>query len=133
MLPRIMVNEAAVYTTDIAYNIRLDENFDAPSVAFCFYNSLTMTLCEFQGRFYGGGVGELVPSEFKSLSMPYKKVSRNDFELLDTMFRRNCSFEDIVDFVDKIVLNELSSQDVAKLKSIRNKYLLRRLKTKRNE
>lgn len=129
ILPRIIVNRASIYTTDIAYNIKLDEYFDPPSVAFCFYNSLTMTLCEYQGRFYGGGVGELVPSEFKALSMPYKKIKTNDIKKIDKMFRNNEKFETIVDFVDGIVLKELDEHEINQLRIIRNKYLLRRLKT----
>ncbi|WEG12600.1 Eco57I restriction-modification methylase domain-containing protein [Pullulanibacillus sp. KACC 23026] len=127
-LPRIIVNKAGVYTTDIAYNIRLNKNFDASSIAFCFYNSLTITLCEYQGRFYGGGVCELVPSEFKSLSMPYKKIDEYDVEKLDLMFRNNEKLEKIVDYVDGIVLKELDEKDIFQLKMIRNKYLSRRLK-----
>ncbi len=86
----------------------------AYSVAFCFYNSLTVTLCEYRGRFYGGGVGELVPSEFKSLCIPYN----------------NINIEEIFDYVDSIVLEDLSITDIKAIKKIREKYLLRRLKEK---
>ena len=53
--PRICVNEADIYTTDIAYNMRLNSAYDKESMAFCFYNSLTLTQCEFYGRYYAGG------------------------------------------------------------------------------
>lgn len=130
ILPRLLVNQVGVYTTDIAYNIRLNKDFDASSVAFCFYNSLTLTLCEYQGRFYGGGVGELVPSEFKSLRLPYKKISIKDIQKVDQMLRRKEKLEKIVDYVDKIVLEELNEEHINNLRIIRNKYLLRRLKNK---
>ena len=48
-IPRICVNETDLYTTDIAYNMRLDSAYDKESMAFCFYNSLTLTQCEFMG------------------------------------------------------------------------------------
>ncbi|MFY3791819.1 Eco57I restriction-modification methylase domain-containing protein [Ureibacillus sp. MALMAid1270] len=128
LLPRLLVNKASVYTTDIAYNIRLQEYFHAPSVAFCFYNSLTLTLCEYQGRFYGGGVGELVPSEFKALCLPYKKIDGNDINKLDEMLRNNEKLEKIINFVDEKVLSELDEQELDKIKKIRHKYLLRRIK-----
>lgn len=73
-----------------------------------------MTLCEYRGRFYGGGVGELVPSEFKSLCIPYN----------------NINIEEIFDYVDSIVLEDLSITDIKAIKKIREKYLLRRLKEK---
>ncbi|WP_170220217.1 Eco57I restriction-modification methylase domain-containing protein [Paenibacillus anaericanus] len=127
-LPRLIVNSADVYTTDISYNIRLNNEFDAHSVAFCFYNSLTLTLCEYSGRFYGGGVAELVPSEFKSLSIPYKRIHKSSVKKLDRMLRENKTIEEIVKYVDGIVLNDLSPNDLDVLKKIREKYLIRRLK-----
>lgn len=130
IFPRIIVNNASVYTTDAAYNIKLIGNFDTASVAFCFYNSLTITLCEYQGRFYGGGVGELVPSEFKSLSLPYKRIDPHDIKKLDSMLRSNAKLEKIINFVDDIVLAELDKQEIDQLKAMRHKYLLRRLKSK---
>ncbi len=82
-----VVNEADIYTTDIAYNMRLDSAYDKGSMAFCFYNSLTLTQCEFYGRYYAGGVSELTPSEFKRLAIPYRKIDRNDIERLSEMFK----------------------------------------------
>jgi adenine-specific DNA-methyltransferase len=131
-LPRLLVNESGIYTTDISYNVRLSEEFDAPSVAFCFYNSLTITLCEYNGRFYGGGVGELVPSEFKSLCIPYKKIDKNDIDRLDHMLRQNAPVEEIFQYVDNVVLDALNNDDLSKLKRIREKYLMRRLKEEIN-
>lgn len=127
-LPRIIVNEPGIFTTDIAYNIRLSDDFEAKSVAFCFYNSLTIALCEYNGRFYGGGVGELVPSEFKSLSIPYKKIDEEKIQILDYMLRENASIDEILRYVDNIVLDYLDSHELDKLKKIREKYLIRRLK-----
>lgn len=127
-LPRLMVNEPRIFTTDISYNIRLTDRFDAKSVAFCFYNSLTITLCEYNGRFYGGGVGELVPSEFKSLCIPYKEIDDENVETLDSMIRQGDSVEQILQFVDEIVLDGLELYELEKIKKIREKYLIRRLK-----
>lgn len=126
--PRLIVNQANVYTTDASYNIRLNKGFDPFSVAFCFYNSLTLTLCEYNGRFYGGGVGELVPSEFKTLRIPYRDVAKSDIEKVDSMMRGNTDIWSIIDYVDQIVLNDLSAGELRSLKKIREKYLLRRLK-----
>lgn len=128
IIPRVIVNKAQLHTTDIIYNIRFNEIYDAASFAFCFYNSLTLALCEYNGRFYGGGVGELVPSEFKNLSIPYKKVSKKDIEKLDEMFRENAGLTAIIDYVDSVVLAELSNDDIQILQHIRSRYLRRRLR-----
>lgn len=127
-LPKIIVNEMDAYSTDICYNIRLKENFDKFSIVFCFFNSLTLALCEYYGRFYGGGVCELTPSEFKSVSIPYRKINRNQFKKLDLMFSNGESIENIIDYVDRVVLSQYLEKDILlMLANIRNKYLRRRL------
>ncbi|ABX40654.1 Eco57I restriction-modification methylase domain-containing protein [Lachnoclostridium phytofermentans] len=128
IVPRIIVNDADVHTTDVAYNIRLKEQYDSNSFAFCFYNSLTLALCEYEGRFYGGGVGELVPNEFKGLSMPYVKVEDEKILHLDKLFREGANIEEIVDYVDSVVFATFEENDKQLLKAIRMRYLKRRLK-----
>ena len=76
-LPKLCINEADLYTTDIAYNMRLKGYYDKRSAAFCFYNSLTLAQCEYYGRYYAGGVSELIPSEFKELAIPYSLSGQN--------------------------------------------------------
>lgn len=132
VVPRIIINEAQLHTTDIIYNIRFREGYDAASFAFCFYNSLTLALCEYNGRFYGGGVGELVPSEFKHLRIPYRKVENEHIKKLDEMFRNKVKLSKIIDYVDGVVLNDLSPENIQVLQQIRSRYLERRLKLKSN-
>lgn len=128
IIPRVIINRDYLHTTDIIYNIRFKENYDAASFAFCFYNSLTLALCEYNGRFYGGGVGELVPSEFKQLSIPYKKVEAKHIDKLDRMFRNKSELSKIIDYVDSITLANLSANEVQILQEVRSRYLQRRLK-----
>lgn len=124
--PRLIINENLFYTTDIAYNIRFLDEYDPKSFAFCFYNSLTLTMCEYHGRFYGGGVGELVPSEFKSLPIPYTHVDISYVRHVDEMICNNERFENIIDFVDNVVL-DLDNRERRLLRRIRNRFLQRRL------
>lgn len=127
-LPKIIVNSAGVYSTDIVYNIRCKQEFHPGSFAFCFYNSLTLALCEYNGRFYGGGVGELVPNEFKSLRIPYQRINDKDLLYLDKLFRKNTPFQRIIDYVDSIVLIGLPTENIKLLQEVRNRYLVRRMK-----
>ena len=127
-LPRVIINLAKVYTTDIVYNIRFKEEYDGPSFAFCFYNSLTLALCEYNGRFYGGGVGELVPNEFKSLNIPYLKIREEVLSHLDMLFRNKKDICEIINYVDSIVLKNLPIEDIKLLQEIRTRYLVRRMK-----
>lgn len=129
ILPRLVINNANVYTTDISYNIRLKENYEKCSFAFCFYNSLTLTMCEYYGRFYGGGVCELVPAEFKSLPIPYTTIDSENIKKLDHMIKNNFNVEEITDFVDSLVLKGILSDDeIAKLHIIRSRLIGRRIK-----
>lgn len=129
ILPRLVINHADVYTTDISYNIRLKEKYEKSSFAFCFYNSLTLTMCEYYGRFYGGGVCELIPTEFKSLPIPYKIIDLGSIKKLDYMIKNNFDVEEITNFVDNLVLkNILSDDEIEKLHIIRSRLISRRIK-----
>ncbi len=126
-LPKLIVNTANVHSTDIAYCTRFHETYDPASYVFCFYNSLTLAMCEFKGRFYGGGVCELVPSEYKSLCIPYSKIDEKHISKLDNMFKKGKTPSEIIAFVDSIVFKEVDSDVLFKLKEIREKFLTRRL------
>lgn len=129
ILPRLVINHANVYTTDISYNIRLKEKYEKSSFAFCFYNSLTLTMCEYYGRFYGGGVCELIPTEFKSLPIPYKIIDSESIKKLDYMIKNNFDVEEITNFVDNLVLKDiLIDEEIEKLHIIRSRLISRRIK-----
>jgi adenine-specific DNA methylase len=69
--PRVIVNEAEVFTTDTIYRGRMrDPGASAPALAAAFHNSLTLLTAELEGRSFGGGVLELVPSEIARLAVP---------------------------------------------------------------
>ncbi len=127
-IPRVCVNEANLYTTDIAYNMRLNPVYDKSSMAFCFYNSLTLTQCEFYGRYYAGGVSELTPSEFKKLAIPYREISKNDIERLSELFKENEDIDKIIAFVNsKTIEKELEYKQILRLDQMRRKLMGRRL------
>lgn len=67
--PRMILNRIGAYTTDTAYRIRARE-VDAERLVACFINPLTALSAELEGRHYGGGVLELVPSEIERLLVP---------------------------------------------------------------
>lgn len=127
-VPRVCVNEANLYTTDIAYNMRLNSAYDKESMAFCFYNSLTLTQCEFYGRYYAGGVSELTPSEFKRLAIPYCKIDKSDIERLSQMFKENADIDKIIAFVNsKTIDMEWEHNQILRLDEMRRRLLERRL------
>lgn len=104
----------------------MKERFDIKSLVFSFYNSLTFVLAELEGRFYGGGVLELTPNEFKELSIPYNgKITDEQFNTLDQMLRDDIDIEDILSYTNSILIPDL---DTLRLEKIRIKLVNRRLK-----
>ncbi|WP_418531365.1 Eco57I restriction-modification methylase domain-containing protein [Phocaeicola sp.] len=127
-VPRICVKSKEIYTTDIAYNMRLKLQYDADSFVFCFYNSCTLALCEYWGRYYAGGVSELTPTEFKKLCVPYEYIDKEKVEYLRNLLLRGASVDEVVSYVDnETILKEFSKEDVNRLKKIRKKLMYRRL------
>ena len=63
------MNRLRAFTTDTAYRIRSKEG-SAEQLVFGFLNGLTALTAELEGRHYGGGVLELIPSEIEKLHVP---------------------------------------------------------------
>ena len=69
-----------------------------------------------------------MPSVFKSLAIPYKKISKKKIDKLNLLFMKKASIDDICDYVDSIVLNDIFSKEkIDSLKSIRCTLQKRRL------
>ena len=108
--------------------MRLNSGYDKESMAFCFYNSLTLTQCEFYGRYYAGGVSELTPSEFKRLSVPYYEIDKEDIRRLSEMFEKSEDINKIIAFVNsKTIEKEWDHKQILKLDEMRKRLMERRL------
>lgn len=87
--PRLILNKLGAYTTDTAYRITpLAGGPSAEKLVYCFVNSLTALTAELEGRHYGGGVLELVPSEIEKLLVPLPTI-RTNLTWLDKSVRDN--------------------------------------------
>lgn len=84
--PRLILNKLGAFTTDTAYRIRT-RKADAEQLVACFVNPLTALSAELEGRHYGGGVLELVPSEIERLALPLPEKARIDVRKLDQSIR----------------------------------------------
>lgn len=91
--PRLILNRAAAYTTDTAYRIRTE--LPADHLVCSFLNPLTALSAELEGRHYGGGVLELVPSEIERL-LVLTNGSALSVEELDEMVRSR-RMPDVID------------------------------------
>lgn len=107
------------------------EKTSAPYVMFSFLNSLPFLSAEIEGRHYGGGVLELVPSEIEKLLIPLRSTTESEFVTLDNMIRNNASLDDIVNFTDPIILNKglgLTQSEVCVIRKAHRRLLKRRLR-----
>lgn len=132
LYPRIIINEGNAYVTDAFYRIRMREGYDIKNLAFSFYNTFTFIYAELTGRYYGGGVLELTPNEFKELPIPYlKNITDARLNKLDKLVRDEVALKKILDYTDGIVLQKrygFSVTDIKRLRAIYRKLLIRRLK-----
>jgi adenine-specific DNA methylase len=80
--PRLILNRAKAYTTDTAY--RISTWMKPGSLVYYFINSLTALTAELEGRHYGGGVLELVPSEIEKLLIPVINTEKASLDELDS-------------------------------------------------
>ncbi len=103
--PRLIMNKMGAYTTDTAYRIQIIKG-TAEQMVYSFMNGLTALSAELEGRHYGGGVLELVPSEIERLLIPPPKSGRVKLAKLD-QFIRSAPMEEVLERQNKIVLGDI--------------------------
>lgn len=84
--PRLVLNQVRAYTTDSLY--RITSTFtDSENLVCSFLNPLTAIIAELEGRYYGGGVLEIVPSEIEELYVPILNENKSDINLLNKLVK----------------------------------------------
>ncbi|HUC13885.1 MAG TPA: hypothetical protein VMS00_05480 [Acidimicrobiales bacterium] len=87
--PRAALNEVGVVTTDTIYRglVKGPGVGRSRDLVAGFHNSLTLLSAELEGRSFGGGVLELVPSEVGRLRVPLIPGFAADLDRLDSISR----------------------------------------------
>ncbi len=113
--PRLIYNRLEAYTTDTAYRIN-SRGCTPEKLIYCFLNALTALSAELEGRHYGGGVLELVPTEIEKLLVPLPSSIRPEIRRLDTLVRQS-SVATVLEQQNKTVLGAvgLSKSDQDRL------------------
>ena len=107
--PRLVLNQSKALTTDTAYGIAPVKGVASKSICFSFYNTMTLAFSEIEGRFYGGGVLELTPREFRSLPLSLHKPTKADFDEFRHLHDRGGDItSDVSVFGDRMLANDLS-------------------------
>jgi len=130
--PKLIKNSAQVLVTDSAYVVSMRDQHEIEDLIFSFYNSLTLSFAELNGRHYGGGVLELTPNEFKGLPIPFIKIGKKRFKSYVQDFEHKESIKDVCFANDSEILKSIdTSMDddvINKLFTIREKLYLSRIK-----
>ncbi len=135
LYPKLLKNDSKAFVTDSAYKVAVRNGFNLNSFIYSFYNSLTLLFAEIEGRYYGGGVLELTPSEFKKLPLPYFEISEDDFETFKLQFESKASIEEILKDNDNKILKSilgLNATEINKIERIRIKLINKRLRKEAN-
>lgn len=101
--PRTILNNLKAYTTDTAYRI-IPKKVSSSALVYGFLNSLTALSAELEGRHYGGGVLELVPSEIERLLIPLCPEPNGEMRQLDHTVRDGGPAERILAAQDAKIL-----------------------------
>lgn len=107
--PRLILNRAGAYTTDTAYRIRTLRG-TGEALVCSFVNSLTALSAELEGRHYGGGVLELVPSEIERLILPNPEGVTANLDALDRMVREETA-ANTLEVQSEVVLGALTKNE----------------------
>lgn len=130
---RLILNEAGVFTTDTIYRGVMTEEFAGREADFVagFHNSVSMLSAEIEGRTYGGGVLELVPSEIARLVVPMIDTKKTLWAL-DGISRNTGGQRDdddtLIDATDRFLAKRIAglAQLLSVLRSARNRLRDRR-------
>ena len=102
---RLILNEFKAFTTDTSYRIKVNEG-TARQLVYTFVNPLTALSAELEGRHYGGGVLELVPSEIERLLIPLPSNVKADVRMLDKLIR-SIPITDVLQRQSRTILGHL--------------------------
>ena len=109
----------------------MKDNYSIDGFVYSFYNSLTIIFAELEGRYYGGGVLELTPNEFKKLPLPYVEIDSNKFSAFVKDSEANDDRGVLLNKNDSAILHSNNGINVGiinSLSTIRKKLMERRMR-----
>lgn len=118
--PRVISNHARTVTTDTIYKgqILAGAPVTADDFTATFHNSLTMLSAEVEGRSFGGGVLELVPSEVNALQIPLVPGAGAELEELDRVARTASEPEALIQATDAMLTRLVPGLDATTMNAL---------------
>jgi adenine-specific DNA methylase len=130
LYPRLIINEAAAYTTDTMHRVFVEQGTDINALTASYYNSLSLAFTEVSGRSHGGGVLELMPNEAEKVLLPYHKENAKLLFKIDELIRDKTDIEEVLKITNEIILKKhfgLTQKEINLAHSIWKKLSARRL------
>ena len=126
--PKLVFNACGAVSTDTMHRVKLKKSVDGRLLTLVFYNSITFASAETEGRSYGGGVLEILPSEAERILVPDLSMLRDvdvqsAFLKVDRLIRENQTYLPVLDFVDQKILIETLGIKPDVVKTFREKWL----------
>lgn len=145
--PKVMLNTSEVdaVSTDTMHRVRLKNPQHKKRLIVAYYTTVGLLFSELEGRSYGGGVLEILPSEVSNIQLP--NIFENDIlseEEVDKLFDKidnhiringNDNIEILLDMVDsEVLINKLkiSKEEVTNMREAWHTLKNRRLGRGRN-
>lgn len=127
---RMILNEANAYTTDTMHRVWIKDNVDKKAFIASYYNSLSFCFVELEGRSFGGGALELMPSEVSNIVIPYVETAKDLFDEIEFSFNTKKDIDKLLDYMNIFLLKKhynFSNQEIKILTEIHNKLLNKRI------
>lgn len=146
--PKVMLNTSEVnaVSTDTMHRVKLKDAKNRLRLIVSYYTTIGLLFSELEGRSYGGGVLEILPSEVSKVMLPniFDSTFISDQEIeelfhkIDYYIRnnRNEYIEPLLDEIDRRILIEkfaLSLEDITELRDAWNMLRNRRLARGKND
>lgn len=108
--PRVIFNGFGSVTTDTIYRGTVQPHcgLSGADITTSFHNSLSLLSAELEGRSFGGGVLELVPSEVARLAVPVIPGAGRRLAQLDEISRSSDGSRQLIAETDKLIAGMVS-------------------------
>jgi len=111
IFPKFVMNNIQAVSTDTMHRVKFNDGIDGENILLSYYNSISFAFTEINGRSYGGGVLEILPSEVGSIMLPIingipEDIKETMLSYIDLSLRNSTDIEIILDEVDRVVLVE---------------------------
>jgi len=127
---RMILNEANAYTTDTMHRVRIKDGVNKKAFVASYYNSLSFCFVELEGRSFGGGALELMPSEVSNIIIPYTESSEDLFDEIEYVFKNKKNIDKLLEKTNEHLLQDkfsFTKNEIIMLKNIHNKLLEKRI------